>query len=299
MKANARKITVWCWIFLAPNLLFYALFQGWPIVASFYYATLDWSGISNERTFVGLANFFELARDAYFWNAFKNSFVFAAGSVPLLLAGSLLLALLLNNTRLKGVLFYRTIFFIPVVTTASIIGIIMVFILGANGPLNGLLLKLHLLNRPVNWLADARWAMLTTIVVYVWKHMGMNMIYWLTALQLVPKELQEAARIDGANRPTVFGYITLPHIAPIGAVIALLDIAAALRAFDLIQTMTGGGPFYKTDVVSTYIYRYAFSSEMGLPRLGYSSAAGIFFGFAIILIALVQHVFAGRLRRAK
>lgn len=297
MKKQHAKIAMWCWLFLAPNLIFFALFQGWPLLLSLYYSMLDWSGIGNDKTFVGLQNFAELVRDDYFWNAYRNSFLFAAGSVPLIVTVSLLLALLLNQP-LKGVAAYRTAIFLPVITTASTVGILMVFLLGADGPLNRVLLGLNVLQRPVNWLSDADWAMVTTILVYSWKHMGMNMIYWLTALQLVPKDVLEAARMDGAGRRQSFFQITLPYILPIGAIITLLGIASALRAFDLIMTMTGGGPFFKTDVVSTYIYRYAFSSEMGLPRLGYSSAAGIFFGITIIAVALVQHIATRKLRRA-
>ncbi|MGG4146491.1 sugar ABC transporter permease [Paenibacillus algorifonticola] len=297
MKKQTAKIMMWCWIFLAPNLIFYALFQGWPLLLSFYYSMLDWSGIGNDKTFVGLQNFAELIRDEYFWNAYRNSFVFAAGSVPVIVVVSLLFAVLLNQP-IKGVATYRTAIFLPVVTMASTVGILMVFLLGADGPLNSLLLKLSLLRKPINWLSDADWALVTTILVYSWKHMGMSMIYWLTALQLVPKDVLEAARVDGAGRWQSFIHITLPYILPIGAIIALLDIASALRAFDLIMTMTAGGPFFKTDVVSTYIYRYAFSSEMGLPRLGYSSAAGIFFGITIIAVALVQHVATRKLKRA-
>jgi ABC-type sugar transport system permease subunit len=297
-KSPRRKVTMWCWLFITPNLLFYAMFQGWPILINWYYATLDWSGIGSNSTFVGLQNFKDVMGDSFFWNAYLNSFKFMLGSVPLLLVLSLFIALILNNPRLKGSNIYRTLYFIPVVTTASIVGIIMVYIWGSDGAVNYLLTKLGLMQTPINWLGDTKWSMFTVIIIYVWKNLGMNMIYWLAGLQTVPRELYDAARVDGADHIKTFVHITLPQILPIGLVILLLNVAGALKVFDLIKTMTEGGPFYSTDVVSTYIYRYAFSSEMGLPRMGYASAAGIFFAFTIVAVAVLQAVIGRRTNKA-
>jgi len=298
-KKNRKTSTIWwCYLFVLPNLVFYALFQGWPIIINWYYSTLDWSGISSKINFVGLDNYRQLIADPYFWKAFGHSFLFMACSVPLLWLLSLLLAVVLNNPLLRFAKVYRTLFFIPVVTTTSVIGIIMVFIWGSDGPLNFALTRLHLIERDINWLSEPNRAMIAVVVTYVWKNIGMNMIYWLAGLQGIPRELYEAARVDGAGTAKTFFAITFPLILPIGLVILLLNTAGALKVFDLVKTMTDGGPFYATDVVSTYIYRYAFSSEMGLPSLGYASAAGIFFAFSIILVgllqALIRKVAAGR-----
>ncbi|MFH5184309.1 carbohydrate ABC transporter permease [Paenibacillus sp. TAB 01] len=297
-KKRLRSVQGWCWLFIAPNLIFYAMFQGWPIVINWYYALHDWFGLSSDIQYVGLQNFKDIIHDMYFWKAYANSFKFMLGSVPLLLLLALFIALVLNNPKLRGATVYRTLYFIPVVTTASIVGIIMVYIWGSDGAVNFLLTSAGILKTPVNWLGDANWAMFTVIIIYVWKNLGMNMIYWLAGLQTVPRELYEAARVDGANSLRTFIYITVPQIAPIGLVILLLNIAGSLKVFDLIKTMTEGGPFYATDVVSTYIYRYAFSSEMGLPRMGYASAAGIFFAFTIVLIAILQAWINGRINKS-
>lgn len=288
----------WCWLFITPNLIFYAMFQGWPIIINWYYALHDWSGLSSDIQFVGLQNFKDIIHDMYFWKAYANSFKFMLGSVPLLLLLALLIALVLNNPKLRGASVYRTLYFIPVITTASIVGIIMVYIWGSDGAVNYLLTSAGLVDAPINWLGDANWAMFTVVLIYVWKNLGMNMIYWLAGLQTVPRELYEAAKVDGANSLRTFVHITLPQIIPIGLVILLLNIAGSLKVFDLIKTMTEGGPFYATDVVSTYIYRYAFSSEMGLPRMGYASAAGIFFALTIVVIAVFQAWINGRLNKS-
>ncbi|WP_206105524.1 carbohydrate ABC transporter permease [Paenibacillus thalictri] len=295
-KPQRRHVQLWCWLFIAPNLVMYMLFIGWPIAISWYYSMLDWSGLSSNISFVGLNNFKEIIADSYFWNAYGNSFVFMLGAVPLQLVLALLIAVILNNPKLRFAGGYRTLIFLPVVTTASIVGIIMVYIWGSDGAVNFLLTQLGLLDAPVNWLSDAKWAMFTVILIYVWKNLGINMVYWLAGLQSVPRELYEAARVDGAGHTRTFFHITLPLIAPIGAIILLLNIAGSLKVFDLIKTMTDGGPFFATDVVSTYIYRYAFSSELGLPRLGYASAAGMFFAFTIVVIAILQTVVSRQFR---
>lgn len=291
-----RKIELWCWIFLFPTLALFVMFQGWPIVASLFYATRDWSGLTSDSTFVGLQNFINVAKDPYFWNAYKNSFVFMLGVVPLHLFVPLILAVILNRPRLKGASIYRTLIFLPVVTTTSIVGIIMVFIWGSDGAVNDALVKIGLLDAPINWLGDAKWSMFTVILISVWKNLGINMIYWLAGLQGIPKDLYEAAEVDGARGTKLFFHITVPLLVPIGAVILLLNVVNSLKVFDLIKTMTNGGPFFATDVVSTYIYRYAFSSEMGLPQLGYASAAGIFFAITISVLAIIQSVLNKRIK---
>ncbi|OPH50443.1 ABC transporter permease [Paenibacillus ferrarius] len=294
------KIELWCWIFLVPTLLLFVLFQGWPIAASLYYATLDWSGLTSDATYVGLDNFANVAKDPYFWNAFKNSFKFMFGVVPLNLIIPLILAVILNRPRLKGASIYRTLIFLPVVTTTSIVGIIMVFIWGSDGAVNDALMKIGLLSTPINWLGDAKWSMFTVVLISVWKNLGINMIYWLAGLQGIPKDLYEAAEVDGARGTKLFVHITVPLLLPIGAVILLLNVVNSLKVFDLIKTMTNGGPFFATDVVSTYIYRYAFSSEIGLPQLGYASAAGLFFAVTISALAIIQSVLNKRIKgRAK
>lgn len=289
----------WCWIFLFPTLALFAMFQGWPIVASWYYASLDWSGLTPDSAFVGLKNFISVAHDPYFWNAFKNSFIFMLGTVPFHLIAALLLAVLLHKPGLKAANIFRTFIFLPVVTTTSIVGIIMVFIWGSDGSVNGALLKLGLLDQPINWLGDAKWSMFTVILISVWKNLGINLIYWLAGLQSIPKELYEAAQVDGASGTRKFFHITVPLLIPIGTIILLLNVVNSLKAFDLIKTMTNGGPFFATDVVSTYIYRYAFTSEMGLPQLGYASAAGLFFAVTICLIAIIQSIVQKRIKGGK
>lgn len=285
-RMKKLKLDAWCWGFLSIQLIFYVFFTGWPIILSIFYSMLDWSGFTTA-TFVGLQNYAQLLTDRMFWNAFSNSFLYMAMVVPLQLGISLFLAYLLNNAALRGRTLYRTAFFLPVITTSAIIGIIMVFIWGTVGPVNHMLESLGILSQPINFLGSADSALFTVALVATWNTCGIFMIYWLAGLQSVPDDVYEAAKMDGASNARTFVSIVLPMIAPIGGVIAVLCIIQALRVFDIVITMTGGGPFFSTEVIATYVYRIAFTGVMGLPRMGYASAAALMFGAVVIVIGIV------------
>jgi len=291
INSNKRKekikLNAWCWLFMSLSVIFYVVFLGWPIVCSIYYSFLDWSGLTTNATFVGLDNYRELLKDQLFWNAFFNSFKYTFLIVPLEMAISLFLAYMLNNQFLKGRTIYRTIYFMPVITTTSIVGIIMIFIWSVQGPVNYILTSLGILDKPINFLGTGKYAMATVVLISAWKDCGTYMIYWLAALQGVSEDIYEAATVDGATRARTFFSIVLPIIAPIAGVIAIFCTINSLKVFDIIKTMTEGGPYYATDVIGTFVYRLAFSSEIGLPRLGYASAAALLFGLVVILIGAI------------
>jgi multiple sugar transport system permease protein len=274
---------------MLPSLCLAALFTFWPIAASWYFSLLDWSGLSDERPFIGLGNFAELVSDTYFWQAFAHSFLFMVVTVPIRLSLALLVAIILNDARLKLAPIFRTLFFLPVVTTTAIVGLLMAFVLSPfNGPLNQVLVGTGGLDRPVDFLGDPATALWTIMGVSIWKGFGISMLYWLAALQTVPAEQLDAARVDGADRWQALRYITLPHLRTFAVVIVLITAVSALRVFDLVQTMTGGGPFFASEVMEVFIYRNAFSVQGGTPRLGYASAAGVLFGVTVMLFAVCQ-----------
>lgn len=283
----------WCYLFMAPALILATLFTFYPIVMSWYYSLFQWSGFTTAKHFIGLANYAEVVSDKYFWDAFVRSFLFMLVSMPIKLTLALLLAIVLNDAALRLVSpAFRTLFFLPVVTTAAIIGIMMTFVLSPfNGPLNKALLEIGLIGAPIDFLGNPRMALWTVISVEIWKWLGQPMIYWLAALQVIPVSLYEAAKIDGADWWRQLRHITLPLLIPFAIVIILITAVGTLRVFPLVQTMTGGGPFFATEVMEVYIYRTAFGSDMGgigVPRLGYASAAGVVFGVSIMVIALLQ-----------
>lgn len=290
MSPYARDNERWCYLFMAPTLVLAALFTFWPIVASWYYSMLDWSGYSEVRTFVGLDNYRELFADPFFWDAFGRSFLFMVVAVPIRLGLALVVAIVLNNQALKLSPVFRTFFFIPVVTTTAIVGLLMTFLLSpVNGPVNQMLISLGLVDTPVSFLGNPDSAFWTIIGVSVWKYFGISLVYWLAALQSIPAELYEAANVDGAGGWQRHRDITAPLLKPFAVIIVLITAVNTLRIFDLVYTMTQGGPYFATEVMEIYIYRNAFSVlGGGMPRLGFASAAGVLFGVAVLVIALGQ-----------
>ncbi len=291
-----RSRLLWAYAFVVPQLILVTAFTLYPIVMTHVYSLFEWPGFGPLDRFVGLRNYTRILADELFWNAFQKSFIFMAGTVALQLPLALLIAILLNSERLYGRNVYRTLFFIPVVTTSAVIGIVMRSIFASHdGLVNNGLQLLGLIDRPIRWLAQGDTAMIALILVASWKWLGIKMIMWLAGLQSLPVELYDAAKVDGANFWQTFRHITVPLLVPVGVVVLLFSMVDALTAFDLIFTMTEGGPGFATEFMELYIYRYAFTSFAGgLPQLGYASAAGVFFGVTVFLISLVLSLLARR-----
>jgi len=285
----------WVYLFMLPALILTVMFTLYPIFASFYFSFFQWSGFTADMFYIGGQNYSEVQVDSQFWNAFKNSFVFMLSSVPIKLTLALIIAIVLNDRALRLAPIFRTMFFVPVVTTTAIVGIVMTFIMSPfNGPINGILLDLGLIGRPIDFLGDPKLALFSVVGVEIWKWLGQPMIYWLAALQTIPLSLYEAAAVDGANWWRKFFYITMPMLKPFAIVIVLITAIGTLNVFALVQTMTGGGPFFASEVMEVYIYRTAFGSanSLTLPRIGYASAAAVFFGLSVMVLAIIQTIAA-------
>lgn len=276
----------WIYLFLLPTILGYGAYTVYPLVASWWYALLDWPGFADTGTFIGLENFRRLVTDDLFWNAFGNSLLFLIIAVPLRVGLALLLALVLNSAKTPFRGLFRTLFFLPVVTTGAIIGVVFTMILDGSGPVSLAMVRSGLVDGPVNFVADSGSSLYAGIAVWVWKWLGITLIYWLAALQTVPRELHEAAMIDRAGPWREFRHVTLPMLLPFLVIITLIDTVGALNVFDLMQTLTGGGPSFSSEVIEIYIYRTAFGAT--IPQLGYASAAAVFFGLLTMVLAVAQ-----------
>jgi ABC-type sugar transport system permease subunit len=287
LSLRNKQKTAWAYLFLLPQLAFLIAFTLYPIVMSYVYSFYDWSGIGPLEEFIGFDNFRSVWQDSAFWNAFRNNMIYMVFLIVLALPTTLIAAMVMNLSYLRGRTLYRTLLFLPVVTTSAIIGIVLKFIFGnENALFNNVLIAVGIINEPVNWLADPTKAMIVLIIVGVWKMFGMIMIYWLAGLQSLPSEVFDAAKIDGANYWATIRFITVPLLLPVGAVILLLTALNGMHVFDMVTTLTGGGPFFATDMVDLYIYRYVFASG-GFPQLGHASAAGIIFGVSIFVLSLL------------
>lgn len=290
-RARGREL-FWIYLFIIPGMALTAMFVFYPMVASWYFSLTEWNGFSDAKTFVGLENYRALVDDPFFWGSFGRSMIFVLIGVPLRVVLALILAIILNNVvrgRMSTV--FRTVFFLPVMAAASVIGVVLTFVLSpGNGPLAFFLRSTGITDTPVEFLSDPNLALWSALLLHTWKNFGMTLIYWLAALQTVPAEYYEAAEVDGAGAVQRLIRITLPILIPFAVIIVILTANENLHAFALIQALTGGGPYYSSEVVEVYIFRTAFAPDSagGVPRLGYASAAGCFFGLATLIIALLQ-----------
>lgn len=287
---------------ILPAVILILLFSIYPLVMSWYYSFQDWDGLDADRRFIGLDNFREIGSDPFFWGAFWRSVVFAAVATPVQLAVSLLFAVLLNNATLKARGLYRTLIFIPVVTTTAIVGIVMSFVFAPfDGPVNQILRSLNLTGMGIDFLGDPSLVLWTAIGIFVWKGCGQPMIYWLAGLQTVPVELQEAAMVDGAGWLRRLIKITIPILTPFAAMITVIVTLANLQVFAFMQTLTRGGPMFASELIELFIYRMAFGiqGEVASQRLGYASAAGLTFGIALMVIGVLQILVFRRVRASR
>jgi len=210
---------------------------------------------------------------------------------------ALVLALVLNDRSLRFATFFRSVFFLPAVMSPAIIGVVFQLLITQGG--RGLS---ELFGAKSGLLADPRTALATVIVIGIWNTLGYNLVYFLAGLQTIPDELYEAARIDGANQRQLFRHITIPGLRAIGAIIVFLAVIGSLQVFDLVQVLTGGGPFFATSVVNTYIYAKAFGGSMSggvptVPDIGLASAASLLYGVLLMALAIAQGLVLDRSRK--
>jgi multiple sugar transport system permease protein len=287
-----RRGYLWSYVYLAPMMVLLLVFVVYPIGASLGYTFYKWNGIGDPSDFVGLDNFRQIMHDSIFWRSLGHTFVYAAIVVPVQLILALALALVLNNRRLRFASFYRTLFFLPVVTSAAVIGVVIQLLVSNFGDsINSALLRLHLINQHIDWLGDPHFALAIIILVGIWHSFGYNLVYFLAGLQTIPEELYEAARLDGAGRLATFRYITVPMLRAVGVVIVVLAVIGTFQIFDLVQVLTSGGPYFSTEVVNTYIYHLAFGGSNAnavQPDIGLASAASFFYGVLLIVFSVVQ-----------
>ena len=277
----------WIYLFLAPTLILYGMYTIWPVIGTVWYSFLDWNGFQRKGSFTGFDNYRELFADPLFWNSLKATFLFLFIVVPVRFFLSLGAALLLNWKLFHFKSLFRTLIFIPVVTTSAIIGTTMnMFFDPSQGPVNIVLSALGIMKEPVFLLGNADTALFTAGMIWCWKWLGISLIYWIASLQSISDELYESAHMDGAGAWKTFAHITTPLLFPFAFIILILTVSDALRVFDLMLTLTKGGPFFRTDVIEIFIYRWAFGAA--IPRIGYASTAAVVFGWIFIIITVLQ-----------
>ncbi|MBN1501828.1 MAG: sugar ABC transporter permease [Spirochaetes bacterium] len=269
--------------FLLPNFIGFAVFTLIPVVFALALSLMNWDG-ANEITFAGLKNFRELISDETFRISLLNTFYYSAGTVPLTIICSLGLALLLNQP-IKGRNAIRAVYFFPYVASLVAVAVVWNMILNPTmGPVNEILQKVFHIAKPPRWSASVDWAMPTVIIVSIWKNMGYYMIIYLAGLQGIPRELYEAAKVDGAGNLQCFFRITLPMLTPSTFFVSIMLTISCFKIFDLIFVMTGGGPGRATNVLVVHAYNVAFKNF----NFGYSSAISLVLFIIVLCITIIQ-----------
>jgi len=287
------KSTLENYLFVLPAVAIFAIFYIIPFIWVFQLGLYNWDGILPTKTFVGLNNFKEIfTQDKIWWQSMLN-----AGYITLIaltFQNALAFALAWacdRQIRLKN--FYRVIFFIPPVLSEVVVGFVWRWILDGNyGLLNHALINLGFPQLVHHWLSDPNTALTTVAVVHCWKGFGWGFLIFLAGLQTIPRQLYEAARVDGANAWQCFKNITFPLMIPVTVLVAILTVLGTMQAFVLIIAMTGGGPAYHTQVPVLRIL----ASMRGSSRFGYACAQGITFGLVLVIISFIQYRFSKRAR---
>jgi alpha-1,4-digalacturonate transport system permease protein len=281
--------------FLAPNMLIFGVFVLFPLAVNIAYSMTGGNALFlTNREFVGLDQYERLfdcgnyldrqtCREDLFWTAVWNTSAFVVLQVSLMVGVALVTALVLNRD-LKARSFWRAVFFFPVLLSPVVVGLIWRWILQRQGLLNFGLYELGF--EPVNWLVERNWAFAAAVGVSVWAHVGFYALILLAGLQAIPKELYEAAEMDGTRPGRMFWRITLPLLMPNLLVVLVLTLIRAVQIFDEAYVLTGGGPGTSTLFLTQYIYEVGFASHLRNP--GLASAASILMGLVLIVLTLFQ-----------
>lgn len=278
------------YLFLLPSMLVFAAFVFFPLFFSFYASLTDWN-LPFKPSFTGLENYRYLFTDEIgardFSRALVNSFYYALG-VPLNMAVSLAVALFLNQ-RLRGVGFFRTAYFLPVITSTVAISVVWLWIYhpADYGLANSILLKVGL--SPLRWLRDPHLAMPALILMGIWHGMGYNIIIFLAGLQNIPAHLYEAAEIDGAGNWTKFSKLTWPLLGPTTFYIVVIGVINSLQAFAQMHVMTEGGPLGATTTITYLLYQEAFERF----AMGRASAVACVLFVLLLVLTLIQFKIMG------
>jgi multiple sugar transport system permease protein len=284
---NKRSELSAAFLFLLPSVLGFIIFMVGPLLTSLGVSFLEWNLLTPPK-WLGLDNFIKLASDEDFWHSLRATLYYILGSVPLGMVLSLALALALNQ-KLRGIGIYRTLYFIPVVSSMIAVALMWRWMYNpTSGILNYALDQffkfLHLPLTPPDWLQSRTWAMPAIILMSVWKSLGYNMVLFLAGLQGIPTHLYEAAEIDGATHWHKFRSITLPLLTPTTFFIVIISIIGSFQIFEQAYIMTRGGPARATVTTVYYIYENGFQWY----KMGYASAVAWVLFALILVVTLVQ-----------
>lgn len=282
---TSRKSKLQIGILLLPGLLIFGIFTVYPIAKLFLMSFFEWDfGSMFDQQFIGLENYREVLSDEYFRTSFVNTLLYTLVTVPGQMVLGFLVAFLLNQiTRFK--ISYQVLYYLPVITSWVVASLVFKYVFNTEGLLNYFLVNVvHLAEENIHWL-DTRWGGLTvSMLLGIWKGIGWNMVVFLAALQTVPKELYEAAAIDGAGAWKKLLHVTLPSIRGTVLFALVMLTIGGFNVFTSVKMITGGGPGHETDVVLTWMYHKAFSTG----EFGYAAALSFIITVVLAILAVLQ-----------
>lgn len=270
------KNTGICYLFIFPSIFIFLLFFVFPIFYALF-LSLHSTSMLSPPIFVGLRNYQELFHDKTFWMSIKNTFIYSLIFVSSVVSLSLFVAVVLN-TKIRMRSIFRGLYFIPVICSVVVVALIWTWIYNSDvGVLNYFLRLVHL--PPQNWLGNINMALVAIAIMAIWQSIGYYMVLYLAGLQGIPRQLYEAARIDGGSSWQVFWHVTLPLLTPTILFVVIISTITSFQVFDAIYIMSSGGPANSTSTISWLIYQTGFQGF----RMGMASAVGYIL-FAIIFV---------------
>lgn len=280
------------YLFILPALILFVVFMVYPLLKGFQISFFDWSIMPNKpSTFIGLDNYTRIFSDKIAGVAFKNTILYVVITVPAQMIFAMLVAVLINSLT-KGKMFFRAVYYIPVITSWVIVSLLFRYLFQSpQGVINYFLVDVfHIVSKPVPFLQQANTAMIPIMGLGIWKGIGWSMIIYLAALSTIPKELTEVAEIDGANGWQRFWSITLPLISPTVVYTLVMLIIGGFNVFISVYLITNGGPMQQTEVYLSYLYHQTF----GYLDFGYGAALSFMLAFLIVTLSGLQLKFLRR-----
>jgi len=286
---NDRNVTIIA--FLALPLIIYAVLVALPIFQTFRFSLFEWDGLAPLLNYIGLGNYAQMLRDTVFWQSLRNNVLLVVFSLVTQLPPAIVLAVLLTG-RLRGREFFRTTFFSPQILSAVATGYMFYYVYEPTlGLLNAFLRSVGLGAWVKGWLGDMTWALPAVLFVISWRHIGFYMVLFMAAIEGIPAEILEAARIDGCDGKRLVWHVIVPLISGTIRTAAVLAIVGSIKYFDLIWIMTKGGPVHASELVATYMYKQSFD----MWHMGYGAALA----FTLFVVAFALSLTFNVLTRRK
>ncbi|OGR90177.1 MAG: hypothetical protein A2992_01475 [Elusimicrobia bacterium RIFCSPLOWO2_01_FULL_59_12] len=273
------------YLFIVPAVLLFSVFSLYPFLKVFQLSVFEWDGIARSMQFVGLENFRTgLFHDTSWWISMRNAGVVTLLALTLQNGLALALAMIVDRD-IRGKNFYRVVFYLPPVLSGIVVGLVWNWIFdGSHGLLNHALAAMGLERWARAWLAEPETALFSVAVIHMWKGFGWGFVILLAGLQAIPRELNEAAYVDGASEWQIFRKITVPLMLPVFFLVSILTVLGTMQIYDIIASTTNGGPGYHTEVPITRIL----AAMVGSSRFGYACSLGVLFGVILLAVSMVQ-----------